>query len=312
MKIQRRAIPEFICMAAVKYVPGGQFIAAVGGEFDKPGNLRILHRKDGSAYKIIKTDAPGKALAVSSDGNLIAIGYQGDHVDVVDFRNECKRISHTIIPKPYVRSEYGHITEQTITHSMSFSPNVEFLAVGCWDCSAKLIRLSDGNMTVLQDKDKANVDYVSFSQDSRYLIFASSSLINIYDLRTQKLNTITMGKESCWSHVYISATHAIVSYNLMRDEISHYELTQNRQTIIHAATKKALDLTYSSFLKLVVMGDSKGMLTLFDPISLAVVAVKKAEKYQIFRVECAPDQPCVMIQRSSGLDPFQELTLTNI
>ena len=105
-------------------------------------------------------------FALSRDGATLAVcGQFCVAVELWDYREARWLARRIILPEPYRKSVAGHAITSTHVASMSFSDDDRRLALGCWDCSAKVLDLETGGLTEVRPRDRDNVEFVAFSRD---------------------------------------------------------------------------------------------------------------------------------------------------
>lgn len=187
------------------YSPTGEEIVACGGRYDQPGNALIWTLPDLQNPRVLGLSAVNPtSLALGTQTKVLAAcAMSCTSVEVWDYETGRPLGQHVILPEPYQKVAAGHYMTSTQVGSMTFSPDDRQLALGCWDCSAKVIDLGTGSLTQLVPPSKHNVDLVAFDpEDPNRLVTGSIDRLFIWDLARGKVKSkLALPGDEPWKHV---------------------------------------------------------------------------------------------------------------
>ncbi len=172
----------FFC---VKFHPDGNQLAGVNEDL----KTRIWDLKTYKQLPHLNQPNHSSALAYSPDGKMLAGGYLGYSVQVIDLNSQNR--THL-----FEGASDGITGHSDWVSSMTFSPNGQVLASNGQDGTVRLWNLEDGSQILLDGK-AGQMHSVDFSPDGRSLISGGSDMnVRIWDLVTNTCLDILSGHTS--------------------------------------------------------------------------------------------------------------------
>ncbi len=280
----------------VAYSPDGSTIVGGGGFINRPGLIRGWDSATlGVRATFSPTDGAVGMLKILPDGRtLLSAAHVSDGVESWDLGTGERLGRLRILPDPYRKSVAGHPLKATHIGAVATSADGATVALGCWDCTLKVVTWATGEIVERARPHDGNVDFVAFSRGGSRLLTGTYQKLFEWDADGRKLvRTISCDPSEHWTHVAIDGGDRVVSIAskgrmLVRDVADGtFEEYQLR------ARKPPACLAYSPRDGLLAIGQDGGSAFFWDTRARTMPVRVKLANDTLKSLAFAPDRPAI-------------------
>lgn len=283
----------------VVYSPSGSAIVG-GGAFDNEagGEMGSIVVWDAAtlARRASFASADGRVgmLKFLPDGRtLLSSGYLSDGIESWDMDASQRLARLRILPDPYRRSIAGHLLTRTHIVDVATSADGALVALGCWDCTLKVVTWATGEIVELPHR-KANVDFVAFTPGEGRILTGTYQRFFEWDAAGWTLRrTVACDQSEHWTHRDIDGGARIVSIaskgRLLVWDVNDW--TYQEYKIRYKGPPTCL--AYSPMDGLLAIGQENGSALFWDTNGRKLAGRLKLANDILKSLAFAPDRPAI-------------------
>jgi WD40 repeat protein len=244
------------------------------------------------------------ALAISPDDASIACcGKSTNCVEIWSLAPLRRIARHMILREPFRRSSSGLRITHTHVAAIGFSSRGDVLALGCWDCTAKVLSATGESVRELGSPHDSNVEFVAFVATDGRLVTACGNTLHIWNTITWRIEaSTTLGRHEAWRHVYAADCDSVISASTRgRVAVSHVAKGLVKERIVDLSGSLTC-VAYSQAHGCVALAQADGSVSFLHVADLDVVGRVQLAPVPILSIDFAQDGSAMCVVSALGND----------